>query len=127
MSEGNGKAGLSYVLKDMTDAAKKMESAQERLHATRMPDFTVCPASGEAYHLAMADMATAQNEGIGAVLQWQQIQVKREMERERKADKTDEQQPEIQTRWFKARGNSAMWPVAVIAVAALLIVWLMKS
>ena len=121
MSEGNGKAGLTYVLKDMKDAAENMEDASARLKACKLPDFKACPAGGEEFHAAMAEMSHAQTDGISALLQWQTIQVNREMERatgarkDRASDHDDE--PEIKTKWFTARGVAAMWPAGIAAIA----------
>jgi hypothetical protein len=128
MSEGNGKAGLSYVLKDMSDAQKGMERAQDRLAKCTLPDFKACPAGGEEFHAAMAGMSHAQNDGILALLQWQTVQVKREMERaqglrhDRREDDHDEPQPEIKTKWVTARGVAAMLPATILGVLIIIVI-----
>jgi hypothetical protein len=123
MAAGNngGEAGLSYVLQDMTDGQTGMERASIRLKSAKLPDFTACPAGGQEFHAAMADMSNAQTDGIAALLQWQRIHVKREM------DKNDSEAPtpdqaEFKTKWFTARGVAAMWPVALLAVAVIIYV-----
>lgn len=122
MTDGNGKSGLAYVLRDMEAAQTRMDGATLRLQAARMPDFTACPAGGEEYHAAMADASHAQSEGIGALLQWQAIQVRREMERAngQRHDRAGDQ-PEIRTKWFSARGAAAMWPAVVFAVVVVIV------
>jgi hypothetical protein len=131
MVDGNGRAGLTYVLKDMNDAAENMEDASARLKACKLPDFKACPAGGEEFHAAMAEMSHAQTDGISALLQWQTIQVKKEMERangqrhDRATDHDDE--PEIKTKWFTARGVAAMWPAAIVAIALVIYVIMMTK
>lgn len=120
MTNGNGKSALDYVRKDMTDAQAAMTTASTRLKACKLPDFKNCPAGGEEFHVAMAEMSHAQTDGIQALLQWQIVQVKREEEKaaqnDRRLDESEEP-TEFKTKWFTARGVAAMWPVGVLAIA----------
>lgn len=122
MVDGNGKAGLSYVLQDMSDAQANMDRAKLRLRNSTLPNFKECPAGGEEFHASMADMSNAQTAGIQALLKWQTIHVKREMAKSEPPDDPHPDQPEFKTKYFSARGVAAMWPVGLLAIAVIVYV-----
>lgn len=127
MAEGNGKSGLTYVLRDMSEAQDAMQKATRRLESAPFPDFTLCQAGGEEFHRAMADTSHAQSAGIAALLQWQTIQVSREIERSQSTRSRSDDQPEIKTKWGSIKTRDSLYPLAVIVLGVTIIVLVMKG
>lgn len=128
MSGGNGATGLAYVHGVMARAQVRISESSKRLAKASMPNYAVCPAGGEEYHEAMAESMHANNDGIGAMLEWNRLQVEREMERVngQRHDRASDQ-PEIQTKWFRARGAAAMWPVVLMVIVVVVVMVLTKG
>lgn len=118
MNDTINKTGLAYVLQDMTDAQADMTRASVRLQACTLPNFKECPAGGEEFHAAMAEMSHAQTDGIQALLQWQTMLVKREMAKGTR-DETQADPVSFKTKYFSATGVAAMGPVALLAIAVI--------
>ena len=92
-AQQNGKSALEYVHQDMLEAAVSLKDADKALASAAMPNFTVCPASGEAYHKAMATSAHANGQGLSTLLQWASIQVERDIQRENGSLQTRQTDP----------------------------------
>jgi hypothetical protein len=142
--EGNGKAGLTFVLEAMGDAKQRLVISTDRLAEAQLPNFTDCPAGGQEFHLAMADNSKALSKAMDASLQWQIIQVKREQLRLEAAehvhrritdnpnasfsghdgmdgrDGRDGRDAEIHVGKWYAKGAAAVWPFTIIGVAAII-------
>lgn len=124
MSDDTGRTGLAYVHGVMSRAQNRISASSKRLTNATMPDYESCPAGGQEFHEAMAESSHATNEGIGALLEWNRLQVEEKMVRDQrnKPQQQGSDVPTFKTKWFTASGSGAMWPVALTVVAILVYV-----